>query len=350
MPAQQNEAPAHLVKMPAQNAAPASTPNACSLAPPTFDGGTRIKSSSAATSGRVFDIQRFSNHDGPGIRTSVFLKGCPLRCLWCHNPEGIPPEPVVGYDPRKCIACGACVALCPRHHSFLDGVHLFDRTNASGCPDCLTAARACLPGSLTVAGRDVTVEEVMDTVRRDIPFYGETGGMTLTGGEPTLQPAFATALAARAKAESIHVCVETCGYCREDTLLALAKHTDLFLFDIKETDPNRHKAYTGVDNAAILSNLRALDAAGHPTILRCPIIPGFNDREDHMDAIARIANGLEHVQGIELMPYHPLGQGKAERFGMTSSAALPAHVMPRRDAEVLCARLRAQTTVSVRVG
>lgn len=226
-------------------------------------------------------------------------------------------------------------------------MHVYLRSD--GCPDCLAAAQACVPGALQVAGKWMTVAEVMETVRRDIPFYGAAGGLTITGGEPTMQPAFATTLAAAAQAEGISVVVETCGMCDPDVLLTLAKHADLFLYDIKETDPIRHRAHTGADPQRILDNLRALDTAGHPTVLRCPVIPGLNDRADHMEGISAIANALQHVQAIELMPYHPLGQGKAERFGIQGDPALPQHVMAKRDAETLAKYLRDRTHIAVRV-
>lgn len=300
-----------------------------------------------AVKGRLFDIQRFSVHDGPGIRTSVFLKGCPLRCLWCHNPEGISTKPVISYDARKCAACGACARACPERHSVQNGQHVYNRAGCNGCGAC---AEACLFEALELAGREATVDEVMDTVRRDLPFYRGVGGLTITGGEPTLQADFATALAAAAQAEGISVCVETCGYSPGHALLALAAYTDLFLFDIKETDAVRHKAYTGVDPAPIISNLRALDAAGHAVMLRCPMIPGFNDRPEHMEGIAAIANTLSNVRGIELMPYHPLGKGKAERFGLAPNDALPEHTMPGEDVQALLAHLQARTDVPAMAG
>ncbi|MGI6653260.1 MAG: glycyl-radical enzyme activating protein [Christensenellales bacterium] len=303
--------------------------------------------SNPSMKGRLFNIQRFSVHDGPGIRTSVFLKGCPLRCLWCHNPEGISTKPVISYDARKCAACSACTRACPARHSIQNGQHIYDRAGCNGCGAC---AEACLFGALELAGYERTVGEVMDTVRRDAPFYRGVGGLTITGGEPTLQSDFSTALAAAARAEGISVCVETCGYCPEHTLRTLAAYTDLFLFDIKETDAARHKAYTGVNPAPIIANLRALDAAGQATMLRCPIIPGFNDRLEHMEGIANIANTLSHARGIELMPYHPLGQGKAERFGLTPNKSLPEHAMPRKDVEALLAYLQTRTDVPVKAG
>ena len=262
----------------------------------------------------IFDIQRFSIHDGPGIRTTVFLKGCPLHCLWCHNPESQDFLPEISYDPATCIHCGACIDACPQAcHTLDNGTHRFDRTRCTRCGLC---ADACCTGALERIGRTATVGEVMDDVLRDKPFYASSGGgMTLSGGEPLAQPEFSAALLRAAKREGLRTCVETSGAVPFSTFADIMPFVDLFLYDIKETDPVSLAQATGARMDEVLGNLKKLDDAGASIILRCPIIPGLNDREDHFIALARLAEKLHGIRGIDLMPYHPLGTGKQARTG-----------------------------------
>lgn len=265
--------------------------------------------------GIIFDIQRSSLHDGPGIRTTVFMKGCPLRCAWCHNPEGLTSSPLLSFLPEKCIGCGHCLPVCrPHGHSITEGRHLLDR---SRCVTCGSCARECYAGALEMIGRDVTVAEVMEVVLRDRPFYESSGGgLTLSGGEPLLQAAFCKSLLQQAKQSGLHTCVETCGQYSYDRLEAVAPYVDLFLYDWKESDTTRHLTFCGAGNERILANLRALDGDGSRIRLRCAIIPGFNDRPDHFEGIAEIARSLHNLEGVELLPYHPLGVSKMRRFGL----------------------------------
>ena len=264
-------------------------------------------------SGVSFNIQKFSVNDGPGIRTTVFLKGCPLRCLWCHNPESNRVQKEILFTPAKCVGCGRCVVNCPQGgHKIDETGHAYDRTDCTGCGAC---AKECYPGALELAGKDQTVEEVLKEVMKDEIFYKNSGGgMTVSGGEPLAQPAFTTALLKAAKEKGLHTAMETCGFASAEVIRRVAEYTDLFLYDYKETDPALHKEYTGVDNIKILENLQLLADLGANIILRCPIIPGYNDRPDHFRGIAETANKIG-AKEIHVEPYHPLGKGKSEALG-----------------------------------
>ncbi len=276
--------------------------------------------------GTIFNIQRFSIHDGPGIRTTVFLKGCPLRCLWCHNPEGLSREIDIEYSPVKCIGCGRC-RICPNGcHSIRDGGHYFDRDKCDKCGKCV---EACVSGSLLVAGKDYTVDEVMKKVESDVLFYKESGGgMTISGGEPFYQSEFTAALFKAAKEKGIHTAVETCGFCSDDALQRALPYIDLFLFDYKVTGAEAHKAATGVDNGVILKNLKTIDDAGKKITLRCPIIPSINDNNEHFEAIANIANTHENIVKVDLEPYHDLGAAKYTNIGKTPAFS---HAIPEKE-------------------
>ena len=294
--------------------------------------------------GIVFDIQRCSLNDGPGIRTTVFLKGCPLRCIWCHNPESYHPEPQVMYIARKCTLCGRCAVVCPQH-SVSPAGHEIDR---AGCIACGHCAEVCLCDAIEICGRTMSVEEVLAEVRKDRLFYRTSGGgLTLSGGEPMFQADFALALAKAAQEEGIHVAVETSGMCRWDVLEGMLPYTDLFLFDCKETDPARHRAFTGADNTLILENLRRLNDSGAHIILRCPIIPGCNDREEHLKAIATLAGSLDHVQRIDVEPFHPLGLGKEAQLGIAPRMEVPDTMPADSQVEEWMEFLRARTDIPV---
>ena len=279
--------------------------------------------------GNIFDIQRFSIHDGPGIRTTVFMKGCPLRCIWCHNPEGIDGEPVLSFLPNKCIGCGYCSRVCPRSaHKMVDGVHELDR---DACQVCGRCTEECYAGALELVGREVTVGEALDEVLRDRPFYETSGGgMTLSGGEPTLQIEFSAALLEAAKSEGLHCCVETCGFCAYDRLDRLRPMVDMFLYDYKATNDERHRELTGLSNESIIENLRRLHDSGAVIVLRCPIIPGTNDCGEHFEGIAALASELPNLAGVELMPYNPLGESKVDRMGF-DDAVRAKSAMPEKE-------------------
>ncbi|MDP7693180.1 MAG: glycyl-radical enzyme activating protein, partial [Vicinamibacterales bacterium] len=260
-----------------------------------------------------------SIHDGPGIRTTVFLKGCPLRCLWCHNPESIRPEPLLSFTPDKCISCGSCAKVCPNKAHVMDGQQgrVFLRERCSVCGEC---SEVCPSRALELIGRDVSCEDVLEQVLRDRLFYEISGGgITLSGGEPLLQIDFAEALLTGAKTAGLHTAVETAGHVAFARLARVAPHTDLFLYDIKETDDALHRKYTGVPATGILDNLRALHNTGASILVRLPIVPGLNDRQNHFREVANIVGPLSGLLGVEVMPYHSLGIGKRRRFGLESN-------------------------------
>ena len=267
--------------------------------------------------GKVFNIQRFSLFDGPGVRTVVFLKGCPLSCIWCHNPEGLSQELQIIYNSDRCIRCGACVSICPKGcHTICGETHIFDRTNCVVCGECV---KTCFSLSLTMEGTEMTVDEVMDIVMRDDHFYRDSdGGLTLSGGEPLMQGEFSIALLKAAKMQDLHTCVETSGFGSSDILREIASYTDIFLFDYKVTGNDVHEKYCGVSSTPILHNLELLDRLEKKVILRCPLIPGINDTNTHMKGIAKAAlSSPNSVLEIHIEPYHRLGISKSKQLGLT---------------------------------
>lgn len=266
--------------------------------------------------GTVFNIQRFSLFDGPGVRTVVFFKGCPLRCIWCHNPEGLERASQILYDPMKCIGCGECSGACERHlHIFRGGLHGYMRDGCAGCGKC---SDVCCTGALSTAGKPMSADEVMDVVLRDLAVYRESGGgLTLSGGEPLMQPDFAVELLSAAKEAGISTCIETSGFADPDKLTEAASYTDLFLFDYKATGDEMHKRLCGVTQQRILENLTLLCRLGAPVILRCPIVPGANDIPEHIAGIAATAKKYDCIKAVQLEPYHRLGVSKAEKLYKT---------------------------------
>lgn len=273
--------------------------------------------------GIVFDIQRFALHDGPGIRTTVFLKGCPLHCLWCHNPESQCHAPQLAFDAERCLQCGICVAACDQDvHELVGGQHVvhFDRCITAGA--CVAA---CDQQALEIIGRSMGVEEVLAEVERDRPYYERSGGgITLSGGEPLAQFDFAMALLAEAQRRDLQTCLDTSGAVSQRRLAAVADVTDLFLFDYKATDPETHRTLTGVSNELVLENLAFLLECGARVILRCPLVPGVNDTADHLTGIAALVARHPGLEAVEIMPFHNMGRAKATRIGAVNAlAAVP---------------------------
>lgn len=282
--------------------------------------------------GFLTDIQRFSLYDGPGIRTTVFFKGCPLRCLWCHNPEGIDPRPQLRFVESRCVLCGRCAGACPGglHHIQRDGKHTVNREKCMACGAC---AAACPAEALKITGREYTVAQVMRPVLADERYYQKSGGgLTVSGGEPLMQPVFLEELLAAAKERGVHTAIETSGCAPWNAIKRILPLTDLFLFDYKETNSLRHRELTGRGNEEIIQNLDALLTAGAKVLLRCPVIPGVNDREEHFRGIAGRINRSPGLTGCELMAYHKLGMAKYKELGQAY------HV----DAEEMSAHRRAE--------
>lgn len=273
------------------------------------------KTANASTDGIVFNIQHYCIHDGPGIRTGVFLKGCPLRCLWCANPESQCTHPQVFWEARKCTHCGACTSICPQHALSLtqDAVQI----NLGACTGCGSCTKVCPTKARTMAGKHMTVDEVMKEVLEDSLFYGSDGGMTVSGGEPTMQPAFTLALLKPARAANITTAIETCGYGSWASFEALAPYCNTFLYDVKLVNPEKHLHYTKKENTRILSNLRGI-AEHFPNCdiwIRTPIIPGANDSTDDILALRDLASSIPSCSQVHLLPYHNLGEGKRAQLG-----------------------------------
>jgi pyruvate formate lyase activating enzyme len=263
----------------------------------------------AGSKGQIFSIQRYSIQDGPGIRTTVFFKGCPLRCTWCSNPESQELHPEIMARSQKCQGCGDCVKACPREAIRLDeGVARIDR---SICDRCLVCVEACLKGALEVTGKEITIEEVVQECCQDEPFYrNSNGGVTLSGGEPLYQPEFALRLLKECKAKSLNTALDTCGYAPWEILQRILDYTDLILFDVKHLDPERHRRGTGVGNDLILDNLRRMIDSGPARIwIRIPLISGYNDSKKQVREVARTA-AKGPVEKVSLLTYHEWGKPK----------------------------------------
>ena len=265
--------------------------------------------------GNVFDIQRFSIHDGPGVRVTVFLKGCSLRCRWCHNPEGLEPQPSLRFVNNLCIGCQMC-KICPHSvHQFVDGIHHIDFSKCQGCGKCVMSCPSC---ALILYGKTMSDEEVANEVLKDKEYFNEDGGVTFSGGEPLLQPDFvkATILSLKKKYPSIHVCVDTCGNVPFENIEKVIDLTDIFLFDIKCISESTHIYATGSSNKLILENLHKIDELNKDIWIRVPIIPDINDSDEELLKIADQINNLKNVKRVTLIPYHSLGHTKYDEMGM----------------------------------
>ncbi|MGB4703788.1 MAG: glycyl-radical enzyme activating protein [Candidatus Saccharicenans sp.] len=272
--------------------------------------------------GIIFDIKRYAVHDGPGIRLNVFFKGCPLHCLWCHNPEGVSFEPELMLMPNRCARCGDCVKAC-RYQALSqngNGEVRADRSRCTLCGDCL---RACQREAIDIAGRKVTVEQIVNEAEKERVFFDQSGGgVTLTGGEPLAQPEFAGALIDSLKSRGFHLALDTSGYAPSEIFQRLAGKVDLVLFDLKIMDDPLHKKYTGVSNRIILENFRSLDQLGKPVWVRFPLIPGINDDRENLEAMASFLSGKKSVEQVNVLPYHKGGVEKIRRLGREGEFAV----------------------------
>lgn len=259
--------------------------------------------------GMITDIQRFSLNDGPGIRTTVFLKGCNLHCAWCHNPETIRKKNELMVYPANCIGCGHCVPVCPSGaRSIAAGVLQFDRSRCTACGAC---AAVCFPGALKMAGRSVSVAEVMGEILQDRAYYADSGGgVTLSGGELFCQAEFADALIDACREEKIPVAVETNLNWQFESVRPILEKLDLIMFDVKIFDSVEHKRWTGVENAELLDNARRLDTLDRPLIARTPLIPGATDSAENIRAIAGFLRNFRNLRCYELLNFNPLGESK----------------------------------------
>jgi len=265
-------------------------------------------------SGTIFDIQKFSINDGPGIRTTVFFKGCPLNCGWCSNPESQDSNPELFYFENLCSRCYRCVEVCPNRATTIesDGSLKIDRDLCKACGAC---AEVCLSDARVVSGREISTAEVVDIVKKDSLFYRNSGGgITVSGGEPTAQPKFLIDLLRRCQDLGFHTTLDTCGYVKWEVMEKILKYVDLVLFDLKHMDPLRHQELAGSDNEMILKNAESIGRMKKQMIIRLPLIPGVNDSEENIRASARFMSHIDAVR-VDLVPYHRLGVNKYKRLG-----------------------------------
>lgn len=266
------------------------------------------------SSGIIFDIKRYAINDGPGIRTAVFLKGCPLDCWWCHNPEGQSGQPQLMFRSNRCISSKACMEICPRGAITWNEGSI---TNWEECDDCGKCAEVCFAGAREIVGRNMTVNQLMAEIERDIPFYDQSGGgVTFTGGEPMYQREFLEEALLTCKEQQIHTTVDTSGYTSWENFRNTLSLVDLFLYDLKLMDAGKHIKYTSVSNRLILSNLQKLSREGAHIIVRIPLIPGINDDDENLEQAGSFLAELPDLDGVEVMPYHEIGMAKYRALGI----------------------------------
>jgi pyruvate formate lyase activating enzyme len=267
------------------------------------------------TTGIIFDIKKYAIHDGPGIRTTIFFKGCPLACRWCHNPEGITVKSERIYHQERCIGCEECIQICPQ--KVMTPTPQGVIADLSKCEWCRTCADNCPSDAVEFVGQNVTVADVLGQIEKDVAFYDESGGgVTLSGGEPLMQPEFLLELLDACGGLDLHRTVDTTGYADAGLLLAVAEKTDLFLYDLKLMDPARHRKHTGVSNEKIMSNLKLLAQKDARIQVRIPIIPGINTDAANIDQTGEYVSALPGVEHISILPFHNSALGKYGRLGL----------------------------------
>jgi pyruvate formate lyase activating enzyme len=266
------------------------------------------------TSGIIFDIKRYAINDGPGIRTAIFYKGCPLECWWCHNPEGQSNQPQLMFRLNRCKDSKACIEVCPWRAIKWDNGSI---TDWEICDNCGRCAEVCYAGAREMIGRVVSVDQVMEEIERDIPFYDQSGGgVTFTGGEPMFQREFLYESLLACNKQGIHTTLDTSGYASWEGFEIVYPHVNLFLYDLKLMDEIKHKQFTSVSNQMILDNLRKLSKAMAHIVVRIPLIPGVNDDDENIELFAAFLADLPYLDGVELMPYHEIGLAKYQALGM----------------------------------
>ncbi|MEW6661410.1 MAG: glycyl-radical enzyme activating protein [Bacillota bacterium] len=286
------------------------------------------------STGKIFDIMRYSIHDGPGIRTTVFLKGCPLNCWWCHNPEGKSPQEEIMFWPDRCIGCDECLQVC-------SSGAISSRELDSKCTLCGNCIPVCHAGARELVGRQVAVSDLMREIEKDIVFYDQSGGgVTFSGGEPLMQADFLLAMLKKCGEKEIHAAVDTTGYATAETVRKISPYTDLFLYDLKLINDEDHRKFTGVSNKPILENLLFLASINHNINVRIPIIPGINNSEENISAIGEFISSLKVVKEINILPYHKTG---AEKYSRLKKVYLLPELDPPAagEIEVIAARLKA---------
>jgi len=297
--------------------------------------------------GIIFDIKRYAIHDGPGIRTTVFFKGCPLTCPWCHNPEGIDRSPRVVYRKSKCIHCLECIDACPEKALTPGPEGII--TDEALCDHCGACVDVCPAGARERVGKTETVASLMEVIRKDVPFFDTSGGgVTFSGGEPLMQAEFLLEMLKACGKEDIHRALDTTGYTDPETLKSVARHTDLFLFDLKFMDPKKHRHYTGVSNEQILKNLETLARLGSRVFIRIPLIPGINDDEDNINTTVSFLGHLPSIESVHILPYHDFQKSKYDTFSMNYKARDVNPPSPERVEEIR--KHLAGTGFSVEVG